>query len=143
MNSLVIYDSNYGSTKKIAQPIAEKLEAEIFAVSEITDDQSFKIDLLVVGSPVNAFRPSKKMLDFLDTLKSGDLENIKAAAFDTRVKLFIHGDAAGKISKKLAQAGAEMVASPQAFYVKGKEGPLFDGEIEKAQEWAEDLKNKI
>ncbi|HLC38543.1 MAG TPA: flavodoxin family protein [Patescibacteria group bacterium] len=143
MNSLVIYDSNYGSTKKIAQTIAEKLEAEIFAVSEITDDQSFKIDLLVVGSPVNAFRPSKKMLDFLDTLKSGDLENIKAAAFDTRVKLFIHGDAAGKISKKLAQAGAEMVASPQAFYVKGKEGPLFDGEIEKAQEWAEDLKNKI
>ena len=143
MNSLVIYDSNYGSTKKIAQTIAEKLEAEIFAVSEITDDQSFKIDLLVVGSPVNAFRPSKKMLDFLDTLKSGDLENIKAAAFDTRVKLFIHGDAAGKISKKLAQAGAEMVASPQAFYAKGKEGPLFDGEIEKAQEWAEDLKNKI
>ena len=70
------------------------------------------------------------------------MAKVKAAAFDTRVKLFIHGDAAGKISKALAGAGAQMVTEPQAFHVKGKEGPLFEGEIESARAWAEMIKKK-
>ena len=64
------------------------------------------------------------------------LKGIKAATFDTRVKIFIHGDAAKKISQKLKEAGAEIITEPLAFYVRGKEGPLFEGEKEKAMEWA-------
>jgi hypothetical protein len=56
--------------------------------------------------------------------------------------LFIHGDAAEKILRSLEGAGAEIVAEPGLFYVKGKEGPLLDGEIEKAKAWAALLKTK-
>ncbi len=76
---------------------------------------------------------------FLESLSKDQLKGIKAAAFDTRVKLFIHGDAAKKIAKALEDAGAEIVAEPQAFFVKGKEGPLLDGEIERASQWAKSL----
>lgn len=77
---------------------------------------------------------------FLASLSKDELKGLKAATFDTRVKIFIHGDAAKKISQKLVEAGAEIVGKPQAFFVKRKEGPLFEGEIEKATKWAKSIK---
>ena len=39
----------------------------------------------------------------------------------------------------LTAAGASIVGGPMAFYVKGSEGPLLDGEKERAAAWAADL----
>ncbi len=136
MKALVIFDSNFGNTRKIAEVIAKKLKTKAVQVSKVTKDQMENLDLLIVGSPIIGWKPSEKMEKFLAGLKNGQLKNVKAAAFDTRVKLFIHGDAAGKISKALKNAGAEIIAQPKGFFVKGKEGPLLEGEIEKALEWA-------
>lgn len=144
MKALVIFDTNFGNTKMIAEAIAKELDNDTKAIS--VSDFNVKdlegLELIVVGSPIIGWRPSEKMGKFLDSLTKGQLKGIKAIAFDTRVKLFIHGDAAGKISKKLNEAGAEIIAKPMAFFVKGKEGPLFDGEIEKAMQWAKGLKVK-
>lgn len=136
MKALVIFDSNFGNTRKIAHAIAKKLKTKAVQVSEVSKDQLENLDLLVAGSPIIGWKPSDKMDKFLAGLKSGQLKNVKAATFDTRVKLFIHGDAAGKISKALENAGGEIIAQPKGFFVKGKEGPLLEGEIEKALEWA-------
>jgi len=35
--------------------------------------------------------------------------------------------------------GAQIVAKPNFFFVKGKEGPLQDGELEKAAAWAKQI----
>ena len=83
------------------------------------------------------------MLELLSKLEKNQLKGVKAASFDTRVKIFVHGDAAKKISQKLKGAGADIVTEPQAFYVKGKEGPLFDGEEENAAQWAKKLLSAI
>ncbi|MBA7705071.1 hypothetical protein ES703_113895 [subsurface metagenome] len=70
------------------------------------------------------------------------------AAFDTRisptdvnsrflnilVKLF--GYAAKPIADKLERKGGELIISPEGFFVKGTEGPLKDGELERAVDWA-------
>lgn len=136
MKALVIFDSNFRNTRRIAEAIAKKLKARTIQVSEVSKDQLANLDLLIVGSPIIGWKPSEKMEKFLAGLKTGQLKNVKAAAFDTRVKLFIHGDAAGKISKALKNAGAEIIAQPVGFFVKGKEGPLLEGELEKALEWA-------
>jgi hypothetical protein len=70
------------------------------------------------------------------------------AAFDTRIALEdinspilrflvnIGGYAAPSIGKRLEKAGARLVASPEGFAVKGTEGPLKEGEVERAAEWA-------
>jgi flavodoxin len=140
MNSLVIFDSNFGNTKIIGEAIAKELSAKAISVSEFDVTELEGIDLLVVGCPINAWRPSPRMMKFLAYLAEGQLKGVKAAAFDTRVNLFIHGDAAKKIAAELKRAGAEIIADPMAFYVKGKKGPLFEGETEKAVEWAKLIK---
>ena len=135
MKLLIIFDSNYGNTKKIAETIGRELGAQVKSVSEISDEDLKGLDLLIAGSPIHGWRPSERMVKFLAGLKDNQLEGVEAATFDTRVKLFIHGDAAKKIAKALKNAGAETIVEPQAIYVKGKEGPLLEGELEKAKEF--------
>jgi len=149
MKSLVIYDSTFGNTKIIAEAISKELGAESKAVfvddankNNFIDDLK-NAELLIAGSPIIGWKPSEKMGLFLERLTKDhkdQLKGIKAASFDTRVKIFFHGDAAKKISKKLENAGAKIITEPNAFYVKGKEGPLLGGEKEKAAEWAQTIK---
>jgi len=142
---MVLYDSNFGNTKKLAEAIAVALgkEARAVPVAGLGAKELEGIDLLVAGCPIIGWRPSEKMGRFLAALKKGELEGVKAAAFDTRVKLFIHGDAAGKVSRRLAEAGAEIVAGPQPFYVGGRDGPLLEGELARAALWAKSLSDGL
>jgi flavodoxin len=142
MKTLIIFDSNFGNTQKIAEAIAKEFETQATPVSKVSIDELVGLNLVIVGSPINAWRPSERMGKFLAGLNKGQLKGIKAAAFDTRVKLFIHGDAAKKIAKALENAGAEIIVEPQGFFVKGREGPLLDGEIEKASQWAKLIRTK-
>lgn len=138
MRSLVVYDSNYGNTQKIAEIIAEGLGCDAFRISELEPSQLSDYDLLVVGTPINGWRPTVGMEEFLSKLKKRQLDGIKATTFDTRVKLFIHGDAMGKLAHALEDSGAEIIVDPMPFYVGGRqeEPYLLDGEIEKARDWA-------
>jgi len=144
MKALVIYDSTFGNTKTIAETICSKLgkDAQPVYVKDLTKEHLKGIDLLVVGSPIIAWKPSENMGKFLAGLKPNQLNGYKAAAFDTRVKLFISGDGAKKIAKSLMKAGAELVIEPQGFFVNDKEGPLLKGETERAAEWVEKIKQQ-
>lgn len=142
MKALVLFDTGFGNTKIIAEKIAETLGNNTVALPVLDADTSSmkNIDLLVAGSPIIAWNPTKKMQDFLAGLAGGKLKGIKAAAFDTRIKTFISGNGAAKISKKLETAGAEIITGPEFFYVKDREGPLLQGETEKAAEWAKKIR---
>lgn len=143
MKSLVIYDSNQGNTQKIAEEIGAKLNAQVINIAQFAKDNRKDVDLLIVGSPIIGWKPTEKMEAFLASLDKNSLKGIKATAFDTRVKLFIHGDAKEKIAKALKNLGAEIFTPSMPFYVLGKDGPLLDGEIEKAQKWAEEIADKF
>jgi len=138
MRALVVYDTNYGNTRVIAEVIATELGhgTTTLSVADLTEASLDGVDVLVVGSPINGWRPTEKMQAFLRTLTPGALAGVRAAAFDTRIKLFIHGDAAAKISAALHAAGATIVAKPQGFVVEGTEGPLAPGQTGKAGAWA-------
>lgn len=97
--------------------------------------------MVIVGSPVNGWQPTKKMIEWLDSLSQNQLRDTKASAFDTRVTMFLHGDAAGKIGKKLEKAGATIIDKPHGFFVKGQKGPLLAGELARAKDWSHSLKN--
>ena len=142
MKALVVYDSAHGNTRSVAEAIAgslDGLQARSVPVSDFTPGALAAGDLLVVGSPINGWRPTPKITALLSALGDGSLQGVKAAAFDTRVRMFIHGDAAKKIAHALKAGGADIIAEPMPFYVKGSDGPLRDGEIEKAGGWARTL----
>lgn len=139
MKTLVIYDSGFGNTKQIAEKIAETLGGTSLKVQDFKKESLSGINLLIVGSPINGWMPLPSITNFSNSLGDEDLKGKKATAFDTRVKLFIHGDAKNKIAKGLERAGADILTKAEAFYVKGTNGPLLEGELERATDWAKKL----
>jgi hypothetical protein len=79
-----------------------------------------------ISSGIDTNKPLKPVQAWLDTLPESAIKAKKAAVFDTRipakwVKLF--GYAAGKIADSLKRKGANLVAEPEAFFVKAAKGP--------------------
>lgn len=154
MKTLIVYDSIYGSTQKIAEAIEEGLSLEkvkIIKAEEALADDVKAFDMLVVGSPTHGGKPSNSVQFFLNKLSNNSLESIKVAVFDTRLsekdvnfalRLLIKtiGYAAEKIANSLKAKGGNLISEPKGFFVKGKEGPLKEGEIVRAREWTAELK---
>jgi len=142
VSALVVFDSQSGNTRLIADAIADTLADALgqgtsaVPVNGIGPDSLTGVDLLVVGCPNIALRPSPRIQEFLHRLGHGSLRGIRAAAFDTRIRLPIHGDAAGRVSRALAAAGAHIAVKPTGFLVDGKTGPLAAGELDRARQWA-------
>jgi flavodoxin len=145
---LVIYDSVFGNTEKIAQAIAAALGTQAMPVSQAEADQLRGLDLLVVGSPTRKFSPTEGISKLLNGLPKNHLAGARVAAFDTRIDLetidskvfrFVvdkGGYAAKTIAKSLEKKGGQLAAPGEGFYVTGEQGPLKDGELERAADWA-------
>ncbi len=144
MKSLILFDSTFGNTKIIAETIASEFGKDVktVSISDFKEGDLKGINLLVVGSPIVGWSPTEKMGKFLAGLGHDQLKGMLAAAFDTRMKIFFSGDVAKKIAAALKAAGAHVIVEPKGFFVKGREGPLFDGEVEKARAWAQSIKSQ-
>ncbi|MFA6588456.1 MAG: flavodoxin family protein [Patescibacteria group bacterium] len=153
MKTLIIYDSQFGNTEKIAQAIGSAFgdEARVVRPTEVKLDELKNVNLLIVGSPTQGGRPTPALQKFLDDIPSDGLKGIKVATFDTRFLLKDQnfalrmlmktiGYAADKIIKILVAKGGQQVMPPEGFIVKGKEGPLAEGEMERADEWTKLIK---
>jgi flavodoxin len=144
MKTLIIYDSFYGNTEKIARAIGGAIvgEVKVLRPGEVNPSELQSIDLLIVGSPTQGGRPTKAMQDFLNKISSSAVKGVNFAAFDTRfsTKLVgIFGYAAGRIAETLKKKGGTLILPPEPFFVKSKEGPLKEGELERAAGWAKGL----
>jgi flavodoxin len=144
MKTLVVYDSVHGNTEQIARAIGETIggEVEVLRAEAVDPSRAKTVDLLFVGCPTHGGRPSPAMKSFLDKIPGSALQGIDVAAFDTRLSarwVRIFGFAAGRIGKTLEQKGGTLIASPEGFFVEGTEGPLKEGEIERATRWAQGI----
>ncbi len=158
MRAIVVYESHWGNTAAVARAIAEGIGAEARAIStaEATAESVFDADLIVAGAPLLGFSlPTDAMVEGLAKEASPTppdlahpsmrawLESLprgsgRAAAFETRV-WWSPGSAAKAILQRLENAGYRPAAKPQKFVVKGRYGPLKEGEIEKAKAWGAEL----
>ena len=59
----------------------------------------------------------------------------RAAAFDTRVGSRMAGGAARSVARQLHKHGYQLAAKAEGFIVTGSEGPLRDGELDRARNW--------
>ncbi len=155
MKILIVYDSYFGNTEKIARVVANTLSAsadvETVKITGFTFDKISGHDLFILGSPTRGFNASEPVQACLKAIPAGGLQGIKAAVFDTRInadtiKFFLSrfivkrgGYAAEKMAAALAQKGAVLSAGPAWFIVKESEGPLLEGELEHAAQWAASL----
>ncbi len=154
MKALVVYDSFFGNTEQIAQAIGralgERAQVETLRVGDVRPEHLTGLQYLVVGSPTRGFRPTPAIVSLLKGLPKDGLKGVKVAAFDTRITaediesavfilrvlVNIFGYAAKPIADRLEKKGGELVAPPEGFFVEGTEGPLTEGELERAAAWA-------
>lgn len=162
MRALLVYESMFGSTGLVARAVAEGLAAGGYAVeiheagaAPSAGDTDF--DLLVVGAPTHAFslsRPSTRteavrqgaapehagtgLREWLSALGSKqDARERPAAAFDTRVTKVrnLPKAASTRAAHLLARHGYRLVSKPTPFLVEDVQGPLVDGELDRARDW--------
>ena len=157
MRTLIIYDSLHGNTKEIAEAIYNGIaqpDTKILPVEKAITDDLKDIKLLIVGSPTHGGTAKPTLLDFLKRIQKDSLVGIKIATFDTRfleekqkvaLRLLMKtiGYAAPKIAKILESKGGELIVKPEGFFVKKAEGPLLNGEIQRAKERGKSVYNNI
>ncbi len=165
MNAIVVYESVYGNTHAIADAIAEGLGGVSLPLRDV-GERAADADLLVLGGPTHmhamatarsrhaaaaaAHEDGSSLDEHADdehTLRTWlrDLPSAggrRAAAFDTRLDRapWLTGVAARGISRRLARRGYDVIAL-ESFLVEDSEGPLAEGELERARAWGERLRN--
>jgi flavodoxin I len=152
MKVLVIYDSTYGNTEKIASAMGGAIpgDVKVLPVGEANSLELESFDFVIIGSPTQGFQPTKPVQAFIASIPDGALKGKRVAAFDTRVPaaevgkvlrqfMKMGGYAAPRIARALEKKGGNLAAPPEGFFVKDKEGPLQDGELERAAAWTKGL----
>ena len=149
MNVSIVYDSTYRNTESLARAMGEAIgpTARVMPVAQTDPAALNHLDLLIVGSPTQGGKPTAPLMQLLGDVPPNGLRGTRVAAFDTRfaaseqgfgLRLLIKviGSAAPRIARALEAKGGGLAAPPEGFIVDGKEGPLRDGELDRASEWA-------
>jgi len=147
MNAVVVYFSKFGNTQMVAEAVRETIARELGSEgsvrvisSDVLTGEDFEgADLVIMGTPTHNMNLPKKVRPVFDTLPRRVLKGVSVAAFDTSYKMswwLNHFTAAKRLSQKLRKLGGKRIIPPETFHVTGREGPLYDGEIERARDWA-------
>ncbi|MEU8246635.1 flavodoxin domain-containing protein [Nonomuraea sp. NPDC048916] len=166
MYALIVYESMYGNTKQVAEAVAKgvatAMRAEIVEVADAPASPPEEVALLVVGGPTHAFSMSREstrksaaeqaqgslvsrgrgIREWLAALRVA--RGTPAATFDTRVaKPHLPGSAARAAAKRLRRLGLPLIAPAQSFFVTDSQGPLVEGELDRARRWGETLAGRF
>jgi len=82
------------------------------------------------------------MQRYLDAIPAAAVGRLKVATFDTRLTMKfarIFGMRPFGMAKAFGERASELTSEPQGFIVKGREGPLAEGEIDRARAWGKEL----
>jgi Flavodoxin len=164
VRALVVYESMYGNTHRIAEAIARGLRSayavQVVSVARARYEHVGHYDLIVVGGPTHSHgmsrsdtreaaisaprvkadklqvEPDAGGLSLRVWLDTLGLRSSHAAAFDTRLQgyAFVTGRASKGIAAMLRQHGFELVVEPISFLVD-RHDHLLPGEEKRAERW--------
>jgi len=151
MKGIVVFDTSYGNTRTIAETISATLkesgiETDAFYVKDVKKLSAKDYDFLVLGSPTKFGTMSFTIKGFLGKVKSKEWINKPFAAFDTENPENIErkeGSAAEKIAEKLIEKQMNQLLPVLKAVVLDWKGPLQEGEVERAKEYARELAAKL
>ena len=112
MKALVVYESVFGNTEKIAHAIGSAFigsdAAKVMKASLVGAPDRIGIDLLILGTPTQGGRPLSGVKEFLDNLSPHALQGVGVTAFDTRMTMWVaraFGYPASHLAEELVEKG--------------------------------------
>jgi Flavodoxin len=169
MKVVVAYESIYGNTRQIAEAVAAGLEplgeVQVVSVNHGDPGPAGGGDVLIVGGPTHmhglatamsrkqAVQAAEEEEDVSVEPGAADGPGLRkwlsersgdgrpAAAFDTRADRspVLTGAASRGVAKRLRRRGYKVIADPESFLVEDSEGPLAEGELDRARAWGASL----
>lgn len=168
MRIVIVFESSYGNTHRVADAVADGLRAAhdvtVVPVAHAAQETVAGADLIVVGGPTHIHgmsRPTSRSSAATAAERPGggvaldpDAGDVGvrewlgtvhgsggwAAAFDTRLDgaPVLTGRAAKGIAHLLRRAGFRLLTSPMSFLVT-KTNEMVPGQLAAAQQWGESL----
>ena len=144
INALVAYHSEFGNTQQVAEAIAGVLQgagaARSLSAEQLTAADLQNVDLVVMGTPTHKMNLPEAVRPVFDQLPRRVLRGVPVAAFDTSYEMsafLARFTAAKRVDRELRKLGGKRLVPPETFHVHHHhEGPLCEGEIERAKTWA-------
>jgi flavodoxin len=142
MDTLVVYFSKYGNTKKVAETIADECKpngtVRVLSLDDLALENLHGVDLLIMGCPTHRMNMPEGVRAKFESMPKRVLKGRPVAAFDTSYKMncfLSQMTASKKVAHKLRKMGGKWVVPPETFHVMEAEGPLYEGELERARTW--------
>ncbi|RDE13284.1 MAG: hypothetical protein C4K47_06340 [Candidatus Thorarchaeota archaeon] len=140
--AIVVYESKYGNTKRIAEAIVEgmkqagEIDCRLIVPADAQPDELVHYDAILFGCPNHMQEPSRGVIGFIDRAASVDLRGKVSAAFDTYMGAN-KGVAVAKLQRKIREKlhGLKLVTEGFSGEVKSRTGPLVEGETARAQQF--------
>jgi len=151
LKGVVLYDTAYGNTQKVAEVIAEALrekglDVDIYDIAKVGRLSAADYDFVVVGSPTKMNTMSFVMKRFLGKFKGEGWRGKPFFAFDTElvgVPEKSGGSAREKIQKELEERGMKPLVPVLKAEVAAIKGPLVSDAVKKAKEHAMNFASKL
>lgn len=160
MRALVVVESMWGNTRAVAESVASGLgeEVSVVDVDQAPAQVPPEVALVVVGGPTHAFSMSRSrtrhdavergaraaneaqgIREWLEQMPPSD--RIDVATFDTRVANVkrLPGSAAKAAGKEVRRHHLGQLIDTESFYVADMQGPLLEGELDRAKDWGTHL----
>ena len=145
---IILYDSLYGNTKKVAMSLSRGIEeGGVFVdtnhIKDFKINQLKNYDVIGIGGPTHFHGASKPIKSFLNKIKDLNMENKQGFAFETKTDCRLAGSAAKRIMRYLKKMKCEIINTIITGIVIDKEGPLQENTLNTMESLGLRLSNKI
>jgi len=148
---IVVYESKYGNTKRVAKTIMEGIrevqdaETVLNELKEVDLNKIAEYDVILIGSPNHYGGPTKSISEFIDKLEKLNLDGRHFAVFDTYLGKGFFEKAARKMEKRIKEKvpGLKQIDPLLSIAVQGSEGPIVEGELPRCKEFGKRIATQL
>lgn len=146
MKTIIVYESRYGNTKRVAEAIADEMrrtvgaEVTVASIKEVRKADFAPYDLILIGGPTHFGGPTRHITHFIESLPQHNVTGKATAMFDTYL-----GEDFEKSVKRMEEQirttvpGLKLLAPGLSIRVADMKGPIVDGELAKCKDFVNRL----
>jgi flavodoxin len=146
VKAIILYESKYGNTKRVAETIAEEIrqvggmKVTPTPLKDADIDDVANCDVILLGGPTHFGGPSRSVRKFIDALCKRDVNGKSVAVFDTYLGAdFEKGVRKTEEQLRAKAPGLRLLTSGLSIRVEGMKGPIVDGELAKCRPFVKHL----